>query len=269
VKVSAVGFLNAAPLYWGLKACLHPPDWEVSFDLPSRCAERVLKGEADLGLIPSIEFARSRGLVLAAPLCVGARREVTSVLLLCGGEVSGIRTVYLHAASRTSQMLTRILLADLVAQEPLYREVAEPPTALAPEEAALVIGDPALTLPRALKGLHRYDLAELWNRKTGLPFVFAVWAGRKSACTRETETVLARSHAYGMEHLEEIVDQFSRTLDLPPETLRRYLTDHLSYPFGGAEVAGLRRFVALALKEEIPDERLGCASPNGGDGGSR
>jgi chorismate dehydratase len=269
VKVSAVGFLNAAPLYWGLKAGLHPPDWEVSFDLPSRCAERVLKGEADLGLIPSIEFARSRGLVLAAPLCVGARREVTSVLLLCGGEVSGIRTVYLHAASRTSQMLTRILLADLVAQEPLYREVAEPPTALAPEEAALVIGDPALTLPRALKGLHRYDLAELWNRKTGLPFVFAVWAGRKSACTRETETVLARSHAYGMEHLEEIVDQFSRTLDLPPETLRRYLTDHLSYPFGGAEVAGLRRFVALALKEEIPDERLGCASPNGGDGGSR
>ena len=269
MKVSAVGFLNAAPLYWGLQAGLHPPDWEVSFDLPSRCAERVLKGEADLGLIPSIEFARSRELVLAAPLCVGARREVTSVLLLCGGEAAGVRTVYLHAASRTSQMLTRILLADLAAQEPVYREVAEPPTALGPEEAALVIGDPALTLPRTLKGLRRYDLAELWNRKTGLPFVFAVWAGRRGACTPETRAVLERSHAYGMEHLEEIVAEFARTLDLPPDTLRRYLTEHLSYPLGGAEVVGLRRFVALALKEEIPDERLGCAAPDGRDGGSR
>ncbi len=261
VRVSAVEFLNSAPLTWGLRAGHHPTDWEVAFDMPSLCARRLVSGEADVGLVPSIEFARSPDLALAAPLCVAARREVTSVLLLCGGRLQDVRHVRLDPASRTSQALTRILLERVLKHAPSYEESPCGAGDLEAHEAALVIGDPALALGHARRTGQTVDLAELWNRETGLPFVFAVWAGTQPACTPQTRRVLEESYAHGRERLGEIVAAFSPRLGLPEATLRTYLTANLHYDVLEEERRALRLFFSLALKEEFPHERLIVPAP--------
>lgn len=256
MRVSVVEFLNAAPLYWGLKHGRHPEGWRVSYDIPSMCARRLAEGACDVGLIPSIEFARQPDLVLAAPLCVAADEEVTSVLLLARGELDELRTVHLDAASRTSRELVRILMASRCAVPPAFTESSKAPALLEDGEASLVIGDPAMTLGDLTPAVRRHDLAALWRREAGLPFVFAVWAARRSSFTRAVRETLEDSFSYGMAHLEGIVDAFSRSLGLGPQTVRRYLTHHLHYTMGAAEKQALGRFFTLALKEEVPHDRL-------------
>ena len=259
MKVSAVGFLNAAPLWWGLREGSLPEGWELSFDTPSRCADRLASGEADLGLIPSAEFVRQEDLVLAAPLGVAALKEVTSVLLLCGGDLEAVETVHLDAASRTSQALVKHLLGLRLPRAPRYVEAASPPAALGPKEAALVIGDRALALPAGLKRAGRHDLAALWYEATGLPFVFAVWAGRREVCTPECRRALEASLAAGLGSVDAIAAEAGPRLGLTRDRVRQYLTVHLRYTLGGAEIEALRRFARSALGKELDDERLGAA----------
>lgn len=256
MKVSAVGFLNSAPLWWGLKAGLHPPGWEVCFDTPSACARKLASGEAELGLIPSIEFALNPDLVLAAPLCVAARREVTSVLLLCGGALKDLKRVRLDPASRSSQALTRVLLAMERVPEAAFEEWAALPHDLATDEGALIIGDRALRLPPSLNAANHFDLAELWNRHTGLPFVFAVWAARKESATTRAREVLEHSFAHGQACLGQIEDEFTRSLDLPPGKVHTYLTRHLHYTLDREEIEAMSLFFRLALHEDFDHDRF-------------
>jgi len=241
-----VGFLNSDPLTWGLRPGRAPMGWEVSFDVPSRCAARLRAGEVDLGLVPSAVFLMEPELFLAAPLGVVAPREAGSVLLLRRGPLEELRKVSLDPASRTSQALLRHLLKRRLPREPLYVE-AEPPAALGKGEGALVIGDPALCLPAGLDGLPADDLAALWREETGLPFVFAVWAGRREVCTRETARALLRSLEEGLRALDEIAAQGARRLGLSEERVRRYLTENLSFRLGPEERDSLRRFAEEAL----------------------
>jgi len=256
MRISAVAFLNSAPLWWGLRAGLHPPGWTVDFDTPSACASKLASGKADAGLIPSVEFARNPGLVLAAPLCVAARREVTSVLLLCGGEIKDLKKVWLDPASRTSQALTQVLLEMERVPPPEFQEREDLPERLGPHEGALVIGDRALALPPTLQAATHVDLAELWNRHTGLPFVFAVWAARREEASAELGRALTASCAYGQTRLGEIETQFARTLRLPARKIHTYLTRHLHYTLGREEVEAMALFFRLALREEFPHDRF-------------
>lgn len=255
MKVSAVGFLNAAPLTYGLRAGRAPAGWEVSFDVPSRCAERLCSGEADLGLVPSAIFLREPGLLLAAPLGVVAPREAGSVLLVRRGPLETLRKVTLDPASRSSQALVRHLLRKRLAREPVYREAEAPPD-LDEGEGALVIGNGALRLPHGLASLPADDLAALWRADTGLPFVFAVWAGRREVCTPETARLLLRSLQEGLEALDEIVAEAVAGLGLPEGRIRRYLTENLSYRLGPEERSSLRRFAEEALGYPGAERRI-------------
>jgi chorismate dehydratase len=261
VKISVVEYLNSAPLYWGLRDGLHPAEWEVAFHVPAECARRLSAGEADVGLVPSIEFARDPGLRLAAPLCVAARREVTSVLLLAGSALASITKVYLDPTSRTSQALARLLLAWEGARVEEYQESSRFPCPLPAGEAALVIGDRALALGRARGTGVRYDLAEIWNRHTGLPFVFAVWAGREGACTPMTRKVLEESRSHGARSLDAIVGHFAPRLGLAGAEVHRYLTEHLHFDLGDREVEAMARFFAEVLREDVSHERFRLPVP--------
>jgi chorismate dehydratase len=261
VRISAVEYLNSAPLYWGLKAGRHPEGWEVAFHKPSECARRLLAGEADIGLIPSVEFAREPALRLAAPLCVAARREVTSVLLFCGGPLDSVRAVCLDPSSRTSQALTRVLFERGSDREIRFEERKADPMTLKPFEAALVIGDDALALSDSVPPSRRVDLAQWWHRETGLPFVFAVWAGRQEACTREAREVLSASFLHGRDSTDEIVRAFSERLGLPEATLKRYLTENLHFTLGDEERRAMARFFREVFHKEFPHERLRLPAP--------
>src|SRR4029077_3784710 len=121
LRISLVDFLNARPLTWGL---LHepPPGVSVSRDVPSACAAKLAAGEADVGLIPSIEYQRIPGLKVVPGLGIAASSEVRSVLLVSDVSREKIRSVELDPASRTSAALTRILLRRVYGVNPEYRE---------------------------------------------------------------------------------------------------------------------------------------------------
>lgn len=260
MKVSAVSFLNAAPLARALREpSLRPNDWEVTFDPPSRCAERLLSGDADLGLVPSLALAQDPALRMAAPLCIAAAGEVTSVLLFCGGRVEELREVALDPASRTSQKLVKILLEEGYNLRPRYEECGAWPSVLASHQGLLVIGDRALLPPHPLASRQRIDLAAEWRRQTGLPFVFALWACRSLETQAAVRHTLLRAYGWGAERLGDLAREAAGELNLPAARLEEYLRHHLHYTFSEAEAKGLRLFLEKASGAEIAYDRLDLA----------
>lgn len=260
LRIAAIEFLNAAPLMWGLD---RDPRFVLRHTLPSACADALVTGEADLGVIPVIELARQPGLVGLAGLGVasgsGDRSQVRSILLLSRGPLSAIRTLALDRASRTSAALAQVLLRRRYhAQVQALEGDADWRGALQRADAVLLIGDPALRLRVSREaeahGCEVRDLAQEWWEWTGLPFVFALWGIRRPIWASEGTwlgPVLQRALAQGLGAREALATVWAVRLQLPPEEIRRYLTDNVVYRLTPEHRAGLDRFLALAAAEGL------------------
>ncbi len=268
MRYALISFLNARPLWWGLT---HKPRTEDSFQFasPARCADLVAGGQATLALIPAIELARIPDAVALPELCIASRAEVRSVLLVSRKPFEEIRSVALDPSSRTSVALARILLGERLGRE-VYETVkfdsVERAALLSFEghDAAVVIGDRALQLSRELPHdvTFRYDLVSEWNALFGEPFVFALWAGRRSVIEaelgghsgEELQQTLRASLDMGMANLEVIAREASEELSLPYAELFEYFRLALHYEFGQPERAGLDRFYRLAAEYRLIEE---------------
>lgn len=219
---------------------------ELSFRIPSECADVVASGAADIGIIPSVElnrhdYGRVRGLGIAS------RGAVRSILLISSKPSAEIQTLAADVSSRTSVALARIILGRRFGAEP--RIVPHAPNLtrmLADADAALIIGDPALHLDPQTLGERVLDLGAEWTDMTGLPMVFAVWAGRKEAITPEVEAIFQASYHFGRDHLDEIIRKEAPARRLSPELARQYLTRHIICELGPAEYRGLELFLEYA-----------------------
>ncbi len=249
VRISLVDYINAWPLTWGfLRGAVEQA--EVLTDTPAACAARLARGEADAGLIPSVEAARIPGLRLVRGVGIAARERVRSVLLVSGRPLEGdgvtVRTVALDVSSRSSATMVRILTRELLGQEPEFHEaVPDLPEMLRHHDAALLIGDPALTAD--LSGLHVLDLAEGWRRLTGLPFVFAVWAVRPSIAPEP----FLWSRDYAERHIEEIVEAAVGRTGLEAEAVREYLEGNLHHDLDETDEKGLAEFYRRAHRHGL------------------
>ena len=252
LRVSVVDFLNARPLTWGL---LHEPPAGVSVsrDLPSACAAKLASGEADAGLIPSIEYQRIPGLKAVRGLGIAAASEVRSVLLVSDVSREKIRSVSLDPASRTSAALTRILLRRRYGLSPSYREGGLPgdssPNVLARPDARLIIGDPALKTRQ--DGRVVLDLAAEWRAFSGHPFVFAFWAVRSEAASLETAALLRRSYESGLTHFGELVSSEASATGLNRAVVEDYLRHALHYELEQGDIQGLELFFQMAAEDGI------------------
>jgi predicted solute-binding protein len=113
-------------------------------------------------------------------------------------------------------------------------------------DAALIIGDPALRIDPARLPYHVYDLGAEWVEMTGLPMVFAVWAGRPGVVTPEVGEAFRASLGYGRERMDQIVTLESARREFAPELVREYLTRHIVHQLGEREYAGMERFLTWA-----------------------
>jgi chorismate dehydratase len=266
LRLGVVHFLNSWPLAWGLKAGHHAGRFAVSFLPPSTIADRMAAGELEVGLLPSAELQRLPGLSVVPGLCIAARHEVKSVLLVSRVPLPEVRSVALDLSSRTSAVLVQVLLAErwgvtpeVLPSEPDLRAMLDRC------DAALLIGDPALAVER-----HRYqviDLAAEWQALTDLPFVFAVWAVAPGVPPAGIVEALEASYRHGRNCLEEIVARAAAELALPGAGVRDYLTRHLSYRLGAQEHASLAEFFRRAhrlglLPEPRPLTMLGGPEPS-------
>ena len=162
---------------------LHGPQqglFDLDFRIPSGCADDMAAGAADIGLIPSFELTRQDLEVIAGP-GIACRGPVRSILLISSRPAPEIRTLAADSSSRTSVELVRIVLERRYGAAPV--SIPHPPdleAMLRVADAAVIIGDPALRIDPARLPYYVYDLGGEWVEMTGLPMVFAVWAGRKA-----------------------------------------------------------------------------------------
>jgi chorismate dehydratase len=252
LRISLVDFLNARPLTWGLLK--NPPAGvSVSRDSPAECADKLARGEADAGLIPSIDYQRIAGLRVVPGLGIAAASEVRSVLLVSNVSREKIRSVSLDPASRTSAVLTRILLKRCYGLNPRYRESASRSGSSAgasdEADARLIIGDPALKT--RLNGHVILDLAAEWRAFSGHPFVFAFWAVRAAAATPAVSALLQRSYESALASFDEMVREESASTGLSEEVVGDYLRHALHYELDPGDMAGLELFYRLALEEGL------------------
>jgi len=259
LNIGLVSYLNARPLYYGLEKRI--PDARFDVDLPSRLASRMAAGELDVAMIPSVEFLRGVGThgYFALPgAAISTRCAVRSVKILSNVPLSDIRRLALDEGSRTSQALCRIWLDGLHKVRPDALE--ELPIGVPPEEstadAVLVIGDRAMRIDES-----RYhtvvDLGEAWNRWTGLPFVFAVWAARPRAGIDwdALTKILSECRDDGLRHAGGIAAEYAPRLGLTYDECLIYLTKNLNYFLGEPELAGLKLFAAKAEALGLVPER--------------
>lgn len=248
MHLSAVSYLNTRPLVWGLMSGPQQGQAQLDFDLPATCAQRLAAKEVDAGLVPVIEAARQH-LTQIGSLGIACRGPVRSILLLSKVPIPEIRTLSLDSSSKSSVMLARIVLDEGYKVQPETTVMAPDVTAmLGKSDAALIIGDPALRLDPDATGLHSLDLGEEWYKLTGLPMVFAIWAGREKH--PELAEILAASHAYGKQHLHDIVMAEAAERNIWPGLAYEYLNTIIQYELTDDFQRGMKLYIERAIQME-------------------
>jgi chorismate dehydratase len=245
IRVASVHYLNAEPLTWGFAHGSLRRSVRLSRHPPSRIPDLLESGAADVGLIPAIEYQRLDGLEILPGMGVGSKRRARSVLLVSTRPMESIRTVALDGNSRTSAALLRIVLAHRGVKGVDFAE--RPPSLpgmLADHDAALLIGDPALTCNTA--GLQVWDLGAEWRDITGLPFVFAVWAKRIGTRLPGGAGPFEASLREGLRSIDVIAAAMADPLGLSAASLAGYLRDDLHYALGDEERQAMDLFFRKA-----------------------
>jgi chorismate dehydratase len=246
LRLGAVSYLNTKPLVYGLED--RPELFSVRFDVPAQCAALLHEGRVDVGLIPAIEYLHG-GYEIVPGVAIGSDGPIASVALFSSVAVEDIRTLALDVSSRTSVALTRVLCArrwgiapTLLAAEPNLEAM------LWSADAALIIGDPALSIDPAAHGVSKIDLGSEWRALTGLPFVYAMWCGRPGVVSPAHTEGLNAARDAGVAHVAEIARAHGGGDAAREARALGYLRDNLRYGLGPRETAGLRRFHELAVE---------------------
>ncbi len=246
MRVSAVSYLNTWPLVWGF---LHGPGrgrFDFRFDLPAECANALGTGDASIGLVPCAELDRL-GLEYLPDLGIACEGPVRSILLISKRPYREIGTLAVDSGSRSSVALSRILLAERYGCRPRFVPMAPRLQDMLSEcDAALIIGDPALHIEPEQLPYRTLDLGAEWVAWSGLPMVFAVWAGKREHLTADVATAFADSCRWGLGHMDEIVAAAARERGFGEELAREYLTQHIVYELSARHREGLELFRRLA-----------------------
>jgi chorismate dehydratase len=290
LRISIVEYLNTAPLVWGFTDGPLRGRYDLSFTVPSQCAEALRRGAVDVAIIPAIEYQRMEGVVILPQMAVAAKGEVRSILVLAKKPMEMARRVALDRSSRSSAALVRLLCAGRWGIEPEFVEAAPDPAAmLADADAALVIGDPALRVairmaelaekrPAEAVGtgseiccggdpndmpvpgvetLFLYDVAHEWREMTGLPCVLAVWVARREAATPEMVADFLASKEYGLARIGEIAEAAALKLNLPAAALEGYLHENIDFSLDEENRAGLELYFRKCAEAGlIPQARV-------------
>jgi chorismate dehydratase len=263
---------------WGFSHGPLKGRYDLSYTVPSLCAEALRNGDADVAIIPAVEYQRMDGMVMLPDMAVAAKRDVRSILVLAKKPIESAKRIALDTDSRSSVALTRLLCQGFWGISPKFVDAAPDPAAmLADADAALLIGDPALRVrflvdrlaAKAPSGnpctgdssespiiegvdtLYIYDVAEQWQQMTGKPCVLATWVGREDIISPQVVSDFLESKEYGCAHIGEIAEAATLELDLPPSYLESYLRDHINFSLDEDNLEGLRHYFSLCAEAKL------------------
>ncbi|MEK7862511.1 MAG: menaquinone biosynthesis protein [Chloroflexota bacterium] len=184
-------------------------------------------------------------------LAIASRGAVASVAIFTTRPIEDVRSIVMDTSSRTSVALTRILCARLFKIQPtIETHVPDLPAMLGRGDAALLIGDKALLANESghRTPIEKVDLGEAWTELTGMPFVWAFWAGRSGALASEDVRLLQGARDQGVEQPDAIAREYFRDSPVHQAMGARYLRDNIKYRLGLDERAALETFYRYAAE---------------------
>ena len=254
LRIAASSYLNSAPLLWSF---LHGPmRGVVDFveAVPAKCAQLLSQSDVEAALVPVIEYQRISDVLLVPNVCVGSREEVLSVVLVSRKrELREIETVALDESSRTSATLVKVIFREFLESEPRWAtQTPNVPEMLEVNDAALIIGDPAMAFSRT--GVNVWDMARLWRNYTGLGFVFAMWMVKNEAAQKSLTVDFGSAKDQGLESIDDIVRFYQEKIPLSAQELRDYLVNNIAFSLDDSMRAGLQLYFELAHKHRLIEE---------------
>lgn len=253
IKVTAVSYLNTKPLLYGIFKSDIESQIDLQLDIPSVCAERLLSGEAELGLVPVAIIPFLEDAHIVSDYCIGTNGAVKTVCIYGEVPIEKMDAIYLDFHSRTSVELTSYLLEKhwrlspklLHSQEGYIEQIGE-------KIGGLVIGDRTIGLEAQFP--YVYDLGSEWKKHTGLPFVFAAWVSNKKLPESFLRSFNQALKA-GIEHIPQLINLMpmsSNNFDL-----KDYFTNHISYELDAPKRKALHLFLEyLRAKKKNIEHRL-------------
>lgn len=234
--------MNTIPFIFGIEQADElSKQIELSKDIPSVCAKKLLHNEVDLGLVPVAIIPELENAHIISNYCIGAEGKVKSVLLVSDVPIDEIENIYLDYQSRTSVKLCQVLCRELWKVEPSFT-----PAPLDYEEriegknAGVIIGDRTFHLKKNYQ--YQYDLAEEWQKMTSLPFVFAAWVSNK-VLPNEFIRLFNESLEFGLQRKTEAIQQLSNS-SVDDSFLFNYLSEFISFDLTSSKKRGLEAFLS-------------------------
>ena len=235
IRVSAVSYTNTKPFVYGIQHSGLLDKIELSLDIPSDCARKLLNDEADIGLVPAAILLDIPDHQIVSDYCIGADGAVNSVFIFSNKPVNEIKTLRLDLQSRTSNALAKVLLENYWKQQVDYITDIE-------ADAFVEIGD--RTFGKKELYPYVYDLAEEWKKFTGLPFVFAVWASNKpidASFVKEFNSALQ----LGLQNTGHVLTELPKVENFD---LEDYLFNKLDFDLTNSKREALKLFHSYILK---------------------
>jgi len=248
LSVGAVSFLNSKPL---VKTLSTVANFNVDYTVPAVCASELMAGNIDVALIPSIEYARSsKELHVVPDLAIAAKGPALTVRFFYTVDILKVRRVAIDKSSRTSVALLKILMWEKYGIDPEWVESSPClDEMLSAADAALMIGDPVFNYLET--SIPSIDLAEEWNKYTGLPFVFAFWAGWPGLIDQTDVQSFLKSSAVGQQSIKDIACQYAEINGGDKKLYEKYMVEYIHYEFGCRELEGLNLFYKKALANRL------------------
>jgi chorismate dehydratase len=229
IRVSPISFLNTLPLSFGIRHSNIINQIELVVDTPAQCANRLIEGSVDIGLVPVATIPSICNAQIISDFCIGVSGAVRTVVLVSEVPVNEINEIILDYQSRTSVVLARILVTDFWNLNVKFRN-AKPGfefSQVKGNTAAVVIGDKVFGIEKKYK--YVLDLAVQWREYTGLPFVFACWVAN---CDLSQSFIHEFNEAlrYGVEHINEAIDSVPNLI-IPKNEALKYLSQNIDFNF--------------------------------------
>lgn len=237
IRVSAVSYTNTKPFVYGLQNSGISDKIELSLDIPSECAAKLIEDKTDIGLIPVAALPLIPGAQIISDYCIGAYGAVNSVFIFSEKPIHDIKTFRPDSQSRTSNGLARVLFKHHWNIQP---EMGEENA-----DAFVEIGD--RTFGKTTKYPFVYDLAAEWKKLTGLPFVFATWTANK-ALDPQFIKEFNESLKYGLLHTDAIINAIEPRDDFD---MHDYLTNKLNYNLDDQKRRALEMFLRMLGELEV------------------
>ena len=251
IRISAVKYANTYPFIYGLKESGFDKKVILEIDHPADCAEKLITGKADVGLIPVGALPRLKEHYIISDYCIGANGKVRTVMLLSNCPFEEIKKINLDYRSRSSVNLTKVL-----AQFKWKRDFEWINTSdkfdflnISKDEGAVLIGDQCFESENKFK--YKIDLAEEWHNYSGLPFVFACWVSNKQL-EKEFLNSFNNALSYGVKNIDKASAFFSKISVITEEELKIYLKTNIDFILNDKKRKGMNLFLSLLSEIKNP-----------------